>query len=753
MPLVAGRHLGCYEILAPLGAGGMGEVYRARDTRLKREVALKVLPTEFANDPERVARFEREARTVATLNHPNIVVLYSVEDAEGVRFLTMELVEGASLDQHMVPCGLPFGRVLDLGIALADALSAAHEKGVVHRDLKPANVMLSRDGRVKVLDFGLARLTSVDPESHASQSGTNTPALTSEGKVLGTVPYMAPEQLLGEPADARADVFALGILLYEIATGLHPFRGNTTAEVTSSILRDVPAPAHVVRKDLHLDLSRVITRCLDKDPDRRTQTAKDVRNELELMRRATQTGPLAAHGGGEVPSVAVLPFTTTGHAEDDEDFALGITDDVIAHLCKVRGLRVISRASVMQFRKRDVALEQIALRLNVGNVLDGSVRKIGDRVRIVPQLVEVATGRNLWAETYDRRLTDIFEIQTDVALQIAAALEAELSPKERERINRGPTLNIDAYEEYLRGRRCFLRYTPEAMLESIECFDRALALDPRFALAHVGRAISFSELVEVGAFNREQSAAQALSSGAKAVALDPERGEAHCALAYTRMLFEFDWEGAEAGFKRAIELSPGYSEAYDLYGRMLASIERYDEAIALLQRAYELDPLSARADLVTSMVRAGRYEEAIRTARRFLVSDPDFTRLHTVLGWALFRIGRVNEGIVELQRGVALSPNEALWLAQLGQAYGLAGRRKQALEILQRLESWPTPVSPYHMAYVHIGLSDLERALDFLEQAFETGSGATIGVKGSFLFAPLRGHPRFTALLKRIRLA
>jgi TolB-like protein/Flp pilus assembly protein TadD len=753
MPLPSAARLGSYEILAPLGSGGMGEVYRARDTRLGREVALKVLPAGFANDPDRLARFEREARIVAALNHPNIVVLYSVEDADGVRFLTMELVEGQGLDQHIAPGGMPCGRVLDLGISLADALSAAHEKGIVHRDLKPANVVLSREGRVKVLDFGLARVAAVAPELNASRTATIPSVLTGEGVVMGTVPFMAPEQLLGEVADARTDVFALGVLLYKLATGQHPFHGNTAPGMASSILRDAPAFPNVVRKDLPSDLSRIIMRCLDKDPDRRIQTAKDVRNELELVRRAAQSGPLGAYDAGDLPSVAVLPFTTTGHREEDEDFALGITEDVIAHLCKVRGLRVTSRASVMLFRKRDVALDLIASRLNVANVLDGSVRKAGDRLRIVAELVDAATGRNLWAETYDRRFTDVFAIQTDVALCIAAALETELSPKERERITRGPTPDILAYEDYLRGRRCYVRYTWESMRESIEHFDRALARDPRFALAHVGRAISFTELVEVGVLNREQAMTQALSSGAKAVALDPELGEAHCALAYTRMLFEFDWDGAEASFRRAIELSPGFSEAYALYGRMLAAVERYDEAIAIQQQAYALDPLSARSDMVTSMVRAGRYEEAIRAARRYLTLDPDFTRLHTILGWALFRTGRVDEGIGELERGVALSSSEVMWLAQLGQAYGLAGRREEALAVAQRLESWPMPVSPYNMAYVYIGLGDFGRALDFLEQAFETGSGPTIGLKGSFLFAPLRGHPRFTALLKRMRLA
>jgi len=752
MSLTPATRLGPYEIIAPLGKGGMGEVYRARDTRLGRDIALKRLPDDVASSPDRLARFEREARAVAALNHPSIVTLHSIEDHEGTRFLTMEVIEGRSLDQHILPGGLPVTRVLEVGITLADALAAAHGKGVVHRDLKPANVMLTPEGRLKVLDFGLAKLAGSDVDP-ATVDTTVTAPLTAAGTVMGTVPYMAPEQLVGGSVDARTDLFSLGILLYELATGRRPFEGASLPEVSAAILHKEPPPLAGVRRDLPSDLGRIITRCLAKDPDRRIQTAKDVRNELELVRRAMETGPLAAVVAAEVPSVAVLPFTTTGRGEEDEDFADGITVDVIAHLCKVRTIRVISRASVMPFRKRDIPLEQIASRLNVANVLDGSVRRAGERVRIVAQLIDAASGRSLWAETYDRQLADIFGIQTDVALHIAAALEAELSPKERERISRGPTPDLPAYEAYLRGWRCHVRYTQQGYLEAIEYFDLALARDPRFALAHVGRAITYTELVETGGLDREKAAAQALSSAARAVALDPELGEAHCALAYARMAFEFDWQGAEASYRRAIELSPGYSEAYGLFGRMLAGLERYDEAIALQKRASELDPLSARSDIVTSLVRAGRYEEAIGAARRALVTDPDFPRLRTILGWALLLTGRVDEGVAELERAVALAPNDTAWLAQLGQAYGLAGRKERALEILRRLESWPAPVSPYHMAYVHVGLGHFERALDYLEQSFERGSGATFGIKGSFLFAPLRGHPRFTALLRRLGVA
>src|SRR4249920_1137891 len=320
MVLAPSARLGAYEIIAPLGVGGMGEVYRARDTRLGREVAIKVLPDALAREPGHLARFEREARSVAALNHPNVVVLFSVEHEAGVRFLTMEMIEGQNLAGVVTPGGLPLKRILDLTIPLADALAAAHERHIVHRDLKPANIMVTPGGRVKVLDFGLARPASDDPQD-VSQITTATLPITSEGMAAGTLPYMAPEQLRGEPVDARTDLFALGILLYELATGRRPFRGSTAAEVTSSILRDVPPPLHVVRQDLPSDLGRIIARCLEKDPDRRMQTAKDVRNELELVRRAAETGPLAALGVGEVPSVAVVPFTTTGHGNEDADFA------------------------------------------------------------------------------------------------------------------------------------------------------------------------------------------------------------------------------------------------------------------------------------------------------------------------------------------------------------------------------------------------------------------------------------------------
>ena len=762
MLLTPGIRLGPYEIIAPLGAGGMGEVYRALDTRLRREIAVKVLPAELASQPDLAARFEREARAVAALNHPNIVVLHSIEHEDGIRFLTMELVEGRTLDQLMTPGGLPIARVLEWGIALADALVAAHARGVVHRDLKPANVMLTREGRVKVLDFGLARLMAGEPGPDPKQAPTMAMPLSDVGQVMGTVPYMSPEQVRGGDVDARSDLFALGIILYELATGRRPFLGATFADVSSAILRDTPPPVPSLRAGVPADVSRIIVRCLDKDPERRVQTAKDVRNELELVRQGLEpsTVPAAsrsepdAGSGRDMASIAVLPFENRSHDAEDEYFADGITEDVIAQLCKVRTLKVISRNSVMAFKGHRENLRDIAARLGVAHVLEGSVRRVTDRVRIVAQLVDPNSGQNLWAETYDRQLKDIFEIQTDVALQITSALRAELTTNERDRIRREHTPDLQAYELYLHGRQCLVRFNVENLWRSITYFDRALERDAVYAPAHVGLAMAYTELAEHGVLGRAEAGVRALSSAARAVALDPDLGDAHCALAFARVVFDKDWAPAEAGYKRALELSPGNVFAHDLYGRMCAGLERFDEAIALHQRAHELDPLMVRADLATTLLRAGRTEEARRFAARAVELEPHEARLRATHGWALFRLGRVGEGIQELELAAGLAPNEDIWLAQLGEIYGLAGEAEKARAVLRRLQdpSRPAPPSPYHLAYVHTGLGDAERAMDCLELAYRSGAGPVYGIKGSFLLAPLRTHPRFVALLEQMRL-
>jgi adenylate cyclase len=453
-------------------------------------------------------------------------------------------------------------------------------------------------------------------------------------------------------------------------------------------------------------------------------------------------------------TVAVLPFLNLSAEPENEYFADGITEDVIAQLSKVRALQVISRTSVMPFKKREQGLREIAAKLQVATLLEGSVRRVADRVRIVAQLIDAETDQHLWAETYDRQLTDIFAIQADVALHIAAALKAELSPDEKTRIHKEPTSDLQAYQLYLQGRHCFIRFTPEGMRKAIEYFERAIQRDPNYALAYAGVALADTELAEAGALRPDEAYTRAKQAVAKALELDSGLGDARSVLANLKFLCDFDWTGAEREFKRALELNPSSADTYDYYGRMLSALERYDEAIAMLKRAQELDPLTHPLDVASALLRAGRYDEALRAATPAIELDPHYARAHATVGWAYLKKGMSDEGLAELEKAVALSPGHSIWLGQLGQAYALVGKVGQAREVLRQLEelSRQRYVSPYHMAYVYTGLGEQDTAMDWLERAYEERAGAVYGIKGSFLFTTLRAHPRFAALLKKMNL-
>ncbi len=452
------------------------------------------------------------------------------------------------------------------------------------------------------------------------------------------------------------------------------------------------------------------------------------------------------------PVVAVVPFVNLGPESENDYFADGITEDVIAHLSRIRGLRVISRASVMRFKSREHSLRDIGAAVGASTVLDGSVRSSGGRVRIVARLVDVRSDRHVWADTYDRELTDIFAIQTDVALQIAAALEAELSPDERSRVGKEPTTSVEAYQLYLKGRHWFIRFTPTGLRRALHFYGRAVAVDPGYALAYTGIALAHAELAEGGATRAEVARPLAMDAAGKALRLDPNLAEAHCAMAQLQAIWEFDWAAAEAGFRRAIELCPSSTDAYDLYGRLCASVGRFDEALELQRHAQELDPLVHRLDVASTLLRAGRHQEAEAEAVRAIEFDPEQDRGHATLGWALMMQGRHDEGVAELERAVELAPDSPQWLAQLGQALAVAGRTDDARRILDQLSERAATefVAPYHLAYIHTGLGEHERAIDLLERAFEERAAAISGIRGSFLFAPLRSHPRFQALVARI---
>ena len=755
--LQPGTRLGPYEVVSPLGAGGMGEVYRARDPRLGREVAIKTIAPHLAGGPEALARFQREARLIAALTHPNILAVFDVGTHENVWFLVTELLEGETLRERLSRTVLPWTKAVDIAAAVAEGLADAHAHGIVHRDLKPGNLFLTPEGRLKILDFGLARRIPSAAGALDTEAPTLAPS-TDAGAISGTVLYMSPEQIEGRAPDARSDIFSLGSVLYEMLAGKPPFQSASPGATMAAILRDPPPALPEGRQPLPTGLDRLVRRCLEKNPDERFQSARDLAFALRAFSSgAAPTGEEATIRPGP-PSVAVLPFRNLSADPENEFFTDGILEDVIAHLSKVRSLKVISRSSVMPFRKREQSLREIGTTLGAGAILEGSVRRAGNRVRIVAQLVDVRTDEHLWAETYDRELDDIFAIQTDVAFQIAAALQAELSLDERRRIQRTPTRDLHAYQLYLQGRYCYSRYTEEGFRKSIGYFEEAIAADPEFALAHAGLALAYAELGQgqgAGALKPAEAFRRAREAVAKALALDNALAEAHGVVALLKFMCDYDWSGAEREFQLALELSPGSADLHDHYGWLCSALERYDDALRLVKRAQELDPLMHRSDVANQLLRAGRNAEALALAERIVEFEPAFARGHSISGWARIAMGRSREGLEALERAAALTPDSPIFLAQLGQAYGMTGEEAKAREILARLHalSLTRYVSPYAFAYVHTGLGENDLALDWLEKAYEQRSGAIYGIKGSFLFRSLRSHPRFTALLRKMNLA
>jgi len=716
----------------------MATVYLAEDLKHRRKVAIKVLRPELGAmlGPD---RFTREIRIAAALNHPHIVPLYDSGDAGGLLFYVMPYVRGESLRQKLRrETQLPIEEAIGIVRQVASALAHAHAQGLIHRDVKPENILL-HEGEAMVTDFGIALAAGAAPSER----------LTETGLMVGTPEYMSPEQASGEPTlDARSDIYSLGCVLYELLAGEPPYTGPTAQAVMAKRFTDPVPRVRRLRETVPPAVEQAVMKALARVPADRFASA-------DAFAAALTASP---DSQSRPPSVAVLPFLSLSANPENEFFAEGITEDVIAQLSKIRSLKVISRTSVMQFKKREQSLREIGATLQVATVLEGSVRQAGDRVRIVAQLIDAETDRHLWSETYDRQLTDIFAIQADVALQIAAALKAELSSAEQIRMHRKPTSDLRAYQLYLQGRHCYSRYTEEGIRKGIEYFKQAIAVDPGYALAYVGVALAYGEFAAGqggGGLKEDLAYREAMEAVTRALALDSGLGEAHSVLALLKCVHDYDWAGAEREFKLALELSPGAGDIYDHYGWLCCALERFDEAIVLVQRAQELDPVRHRADLATTFLRAGRHEEALEAALRCVEFEPELARGRATLGWAYLKNGLPDEGLAQLKQAVAMAPHNAIYLAQLGEAYGLLGKLGEAQEVLRRLEevSQQRYVSPYHMAYVYTGLGEHEKAMDLLERAYEERTGGLYGVKGSFLFTTLRSHPRFKALLRRMNLA
>jgi serine/threonine-protein kinase len=757
---------GRYRVERELGRGGMATVYLAEDLKHSRQVALKVLRPELtiAFGP---SRFLREIEIASRLSHPHILPLYDSgrvpidssrrsgsEGPQELLFYVMPFVRGETLRQKLQrEKQLAIDEALSLARQIALALDHAHSQNLIHRDIKPENILL-HEGEAMVADFGIA----------LTQRRVPGERLTESGIMLGTAEYMSPEQITGElDIDARSDVYSLACLVFELLAGQPPYTGPTFQSVISRRFTEPIPSVWRLRPDVPVAVEVALRTALALAPSERFSSAATFAAAL-VPASTAQVLPLtgSSTSGNALTlsrrrSVAVLPFQNLSVDPENELFTDGITEDVIAQLARIRSLKVISSSSVMPFKKRDRTLREIGATLGVTTILEGSVRRAADRVRIVAQLIDAETDQHLWADTYDRQLTDIFAIQSDVALHIATALQAELSVDERTRINREPTSDLEAYQLYLQGRHWLVTYTETGILRAIYYFEQATAVDPRFAMAYVGIAQACAEIgmgQGGGAMEPPEAYRRAKEATARALRIDSGLGEARCMQALLKYIVDFDWSGAEQEFRVALALSPGNADAHDYLGRLYSALGRSDDALVMVRRAKELDPLAHRSDVASELLRAKRYEEAVDAAQRVIEFDTTFPRGHSALGWAYLRLGRVEEGVQEIERAVAISPEDTLFLGQLGQAYGLAGREADARAILRQLQEM-TPrryVSPYHMAYVHVGLGEYEKAVDLLEEAYESRSGAIYGVRGSFLFEPLRSHPRFKAILRKMHL-
>jgi serine/threonine protein kinase/tetratricopeptide (TPR) repeat protein len=672
-----------YRIASRIGVGGMGEVYRATDTKLGRDVALKLLPAEMAHDPERLARFRREARAVATLNHPHIVTIFSVEESDGIHFLTMELVEGQSLERLIGASSLAVERIVEIATALADALAAAHEKGIVHRDLKPANVMVTGEGRVKVLDFGLAK------EMHASDPSDAT--LTSAGKtavgvVMGTPAYMSPEQIAGRTVDHRTDIFSLGIILYEMASGRRPFEGASSAELASAILRDTPRPLTGMRPDIGNDLCRLIQRCMEKNVQNRFPSARDVRDGLQTLLRTSGSGSRQIASTSPAPSIAVLPFVNMSGDADNEYFSDGLSEDLINALSRLPGLQVASRTSAFRFRGTDLDIRQIGRQLEVATIVEGSVRRAGTRLRVTAQLVNVDNGYQLWSQRYDRQMADVFEIQDEIVTAIVEAVVPALLGDAAHAVER-PTENTEAYELYLKGRHYWHERSPTTLRLAIQSFEQAIKMDPEYALAYAGLADSYGILRVYGWISAEEGRPKAHAAMTKAMALAPESWEVNFSLGFYTFFFEREWRQAEPHFQKAVAINPRSSLAQAYYAIFLSIPRRAEEAVHHAALACQLDPLSPfiHAAVATTFYSLGRSEEAARAARQALELQPDYLFALWLLGVSLCSLGSHEEAIQTLERAATLS-RAPMFVCLLGLAYARAGRTEDAKRLLGELE-------------------------------------------------------------------
>ena len=784
LTLTPGTRLGRYEILAAVGAGGMGEVYRAHDPSLDRRVAIKLLPPETAADPKSRQRLRHEAMAVAAIDHPYICKIFEIGEDATALFLVMEYVPGDTLDRRLAAGRLPLPEALRLAGEIAEALEEAHARGFLHRDLKPANIMVTPPGHVKVMDFGLAKRVEDLPEHDAATRELTAKALTAHGAIVGTPDYMSPEQVKGLALDRRSDLFSFGVILAEMISGRHPFRRPSVGETLSSVLRE---PADL-GEDIPQNVMAVLQRLLAKNPEDRYESAADVRADLARLVSSPEA-PVSARAVSRtrsgwkragwaalaitlalvgyllvkapwrpaIRSIAVLPLDNYSGDSNQDYFAEGMTDELTANLASISQLRVISRGSVMQFRgKERPPTPEIAAKLNVDAVVEGSVSRAGNTVRITARLVDARADKQLWAKTFERQSGDVLALQAELASAIAREVNVRLTPGEQSRLTAAPSVNPAAHDAYLKGRYFFNRPSDENLHKAIGQFEEAVTLSPDYSLAFSGLSDAYLWAgYNEGFITATAARSKAKAAAEKAVALDDRSAEAHTSLAVFKLFYEFDWPGCEREFRSAMTLNPNYSFAHDQFGLALAFQGRFEEAIAEGAHAIELDPLSPQilVDATIPLIFQRNAAAARTLARKAAELDPAYFFPVMVDGWVELDLGQFGKAIPALERAKAMEAPPFV-SAFLAFAYGAAGDRARALTELANLKKMSPDgtVLPFNMALVHLGLGDRVRAIDSLEQALAADSQMMAWLGQDRIFDPLRSEPRFVALLKTLRL-